>query len=359
MVNPAAKNRREAEVVNSHQNNNHPQSPTSEARMPNCSSCQVECRGKQCRPCYDAERRRDASNGTTYGLDSSQHLNVSQFDADLQLSNAAFTQGSDASEPDTPPTTLEEMFSIFLQMKSHFTKAVQERDVIIDALSKRVVTLEEAAKRAPKPSTNQGTADKVITDMKKEHAENIKTIKATVAAQQKTLEDLQHDKRVKNLVVTGIPESAGTIPDSRKEDQATTEAIFTAIGCPGVAPGRVTRLGKKREIATPGSNEAPPPPRPLLVTLNSVSEVRAIMNERHKLKDNQQYGRVFIKRDQHPLIRKEWNRLRDFARKEKAAPVNVGCTIKVDYERKAVTRDGVSILAFVSPFRDAGPNQSE
>ena len=88
-------------------------------------------------------------------------------------------------------------------------------------------------------------------------------------------------------------------------------------------------------------------------------DIVPIMNERHKLKDNEQYGRVFIKRDQHPLIRKEWNRLREFAKKEKAAPINVGCTIKVDYVKKAVTRDGDSILAFISPFRDVGPNQSE
>ena len=83
------------------------------------------------------------------------------------------------------------------------------------------------------------------------------------------------------------------------------------------------------------------------------------MKERHKLKDNHEYSRVFIKRDQHPLIRKEWNRLREFAKKEKVAPINVGCLIKVDYEKKAVTRDGESICEFQSPFQDAGPNQSE
>ena len=83
------------------------------------------------------------------------------------------------------------------------------------------------------------------------------------------------------------------------------------------------------------------------------------MNERHKLKDNELYGRVYVKRDQHPLIRKEWNRLREFAKKENVAPMNVGFDIKVDYEKRAVTRNGEPILEFVSPFQDAGPNRSE
>ena len=111
--------------------------------------------------------------------------------------------------------------------------------------------MEEAAKKS---ATSQKTPDNVITEMKKEHSENMKAMKATVAAQQKTLENLQHDKRAKNLVITGVPEPTGTPSDIRKEDQATTEAIFTSVGCPGVAPCRVTRLGTKREVPSSGED---------------------------------------------------------------------------------------------------------
>ena len=239
---------------------------------------------------------------------------MSHVGADLQLVNAAFANAPGVEEPetDTPPNNLAEMFNMFVQMKSQFTKAVMERDVKIEALSKKIIALEEAAKKPAKPA-NQKTPDNIITEMKKEYSENMKTMKATVAAQQKTLEDLQNDKRAKNLVITGVPEPTGSPPDVRKEDQATTERIFTTAGCPGVAPCRVIRLGKKREVQPQAAEDGqveeegrPPPPRPLLVTLNSVNEVRAVMKERHKLKDNHEYNRVFIKRDQHPLIRKEW-----------------------------------------------------
>ena len=187
------------------------------------------------------------------------------------------------------------------------------------------------------------------------------TIKATVAAQQKTLEDLQQDKRAKNLIITGVPEPEGnSIPDARKKDDSTIESLFTAVGCPGVCASRVTRLGKPRNPTpsndNPNAEPMPPPPRPLLVTLNSIVDVRAVTSNGHKLKDNNDFNRVYIKKDEHPLVRKEWNRLRAFARTEKAAPINVACNIRVDYKKKAVTRDGEPILEFVSPFRDAGPN---
>ena len=164
-----------------------------------------------------------------------------------------------------------------------------------------------------------------------------------------------------NLIITGVPEPEGSPLEARKEDESTVESIFTAVECPGVCPSSVTRLGRKRNPSPRNESNAVTedlPPRPLLVTLNTVAEVRAVTSNGYKLKENNAFRKVYLKRDEHPLIRKEWNRLRTFAKKEKDAPINVGCLIKVDYQKKAVTRDGESILEFVSPFRGAGPNHS-
>ena len=192
----------------------------------------------------------------------------------------------------------------------------------------------------------------------------MKTIKATVAAQQKTLEDLQHDKRVKNLVITGVPEPQGDNSDGRKEDQSTIEAIFAAVDCTAVKPHQIKRLGVKRNPLSPnngeeaGHNQTTPPARPLLVTLSTAADARRVLNKRHALKNNATFAKVYVKKDEHPLVRKEWSRLRAVARKEKAAPINVGCMIKLDYQKKAVTRDDVIIQEFVSPFRLQDPSTS-
>ena len=106
--------------------------------------------------------------------------------------------------------------------------------------------------------------------------------KATVAAQQKTLEDLQQEKRSKNIVITGVPEpEEGQNPtNAHQADKSTVDEILTAVGCPGIAPCRVTRLGNKRTTGAEtetDDNQRPQPPRPLLVTLGSVNDVRSVL----------------------------------------------------------------------------------
>ena len=144
----------------------------------------------------------------------------------------------------------------------------------------------------------------------------MKTMKETVAAQQKTLEDLQQDKRAKNLVITGIPEPEGarTPVEAHQADQSAVDEILAAVQCPGIAPCRVTRLGKKVDRGT--EDQQSPPPRPLLVSLSSVTDVRSVLIKSKELKEHATYSRLYLKRDELPLIRQEWKRLRDVARKE-------------------------------------------
>ena len=105
------------------------------------------------------------------------------------------------------------------------------------------------------------------------------------------------------------------------------------------------RLGKPRE-----ENE---PPRPLLVITNSIIEAKVVLEYASKLKEStkEEHRKVYIKKDLHPAIRREWKRLRDHAKQEREAPANVGCVIKVDYKKRAVTKDGEVVCKFVSPFQ--------
>ena len=131
---------------------------------------------------------------------------------------------------------------------------------------------------------------------------------------------------MKNLIITGVPEPTGPPTDARKADHAAVDSIFAAVECPGVCAYRVTRLGKKQGTQEENGNaprDSPPPPTPLLVSLNTVGEVRAVLTKSFNLKEKNEFKNVYIKKDEHPLVRKEWRRLRDFARKEKTAPINV------------------------------------
>ena len=41
-------------------------------------------------------------------------------------------------------------------------------------------------------------------------------------------------------------------------------------------------------------------------------------------KEQPSYSKVYVKTGDHPLVRKEWNRLREVACKEKSTPINAG-----------------------------------
>ena len=54
-------------------------------------------------------------------------------------------------------------------------------------------------------------------------------------------------------------------------------------------------------------------------------------------------SKVYIKKDQHPSVRKEWGRLHSVLKEEKAKAENVGCSITIDPRKREVLKDGVVI----------------
>ena len=296
--------------------------------------------------------------------DSAPQHDISGVMADLTFSNSSVTSNDimethNIDTEESSPESVADLYALVVQMRMDFSRALREKDETIAALSARVLTLEAGLKKKDAPNTSDNS--KIVTEMK-EYSSNMETMKETVAAQQKTLENLQQDRRAKNLVITGVTESTCSGKDAMIADESLVGGILAAIDCDGICPSRVARLGKKRDDAIENEvsteHQRPPAPRPLLVSLNTATDVRAVLMKTNKLKDNENFSNVYVKRDEHPLIRQEWKRLRSIARKEKAAPINAACLIKLDYRKKAVTRDGEIIEEFVSPFRPQGPNTS-
>lgn len=174
-------------------------------------------------------------------------------------------------------------------------------------------------------------------------------MKTAVAEQQRALEQLEGRDRERNLIFTGVAENKGG--KHWEKDEADIEGILVEIQCPGVVPAKVMRLGKPREEGAP--------PRPMLVITNTITEAKTVLENARKLKQSTKDDRrkVYIKKDQHPAVRREWKRLHDYAKAEREAPANVQCTIRVDYKKRAVTKDGEVVCQFVSPFQRQGPNK--
>ena len=182
----------------------------------------------------------------------------------------------------------------------------------------------------------------------------ITEVKQIVEAQQRTMEGIEARERAKHVIITGVKEAIGD--DATKKDEKEVEDILIATRSPGVVPAKIIRLGKPRQPTAAVPN---PSPRPILVKTNTASDAKCVVDGAKNLKNaGEKYKRVFVKKDQHPLVRKEWNRLREVLKREREAPINVGHEIKIDYKKKEIRRDDDLLIdSFQLPFPNRGPVQ--
>lgn len=55
------------------------------------------------------------------------------------------------------------------------------------------------------------------------------------------------------------------------------------------------------------------------------------------------FKKIYIKKDSHPGVRREWKRLKEAEKEEKRKPSNVGCNIRLDFKERVLYKDGVII----------------
>ena len=171
-------------------------------------------------------------------------------------------------------------------------------------------------------------------------SENSK-LHAMIMHQQNFLEGIDARERQRNAVVLGLPEDAD---DVGANDQDKLKAVLDAIEC----STSITDVNCKR-LGQANSNKK----RPLLITFSSkVSRDEVLQKAKHlKSQHSETLKKVFIKKDVHPMWRKEYERLRKVVREEKARSENAGAEILYDSRRRVVTRDGLVIDRFQPGFR--------
>ena len=172
--------------------------------------------------------------------------------------------------------------------------------------------------------------DEDRTEVKKLR-EDCSELRSIMTQQQRFMEQLVSRDRECNLIITGVPEREAF--EGAVKDLGKCRKILAAVGNGGVAL-EISRLGKAEEGRK----------RPILAKVANTEVRDGILENTRALKDaGPSYRRIYVKKDLHPAIRKEWKRLRDVVAAEKAKPVNQGCTITLDYKTRQVTRDGIMI----------------
>ena len=163
-------------------------------------------------------------------------------------------------------------------------------------------------------------------------------IQKVVDNHQNFLEKTDSFRRECNVVVYGLPENEDI------EDAEQIKELLQVMECPDTVPEKYIRLGKTREptveteSASTNEDNTPrsPPPRPLLVVCKSRHDKADILTKTKNLAAVEKFKKVYVKKDQTPHERKEWTRLREILKREKARPTNAGMSVKIDYRSKSV-----------------------
>ena len=159
---------------------------------------------------------------------------------------------------------------------------------------------------------------------------------------QRFMEGLDSHQRGRNVIMLGVPESGDTFGD---DDVVRATNIIEKTGAmTGGAVGEVIvrRLGELRS----GRDN-----RPLHVTLEDHGRQWKLLQNSKHLKEITGYSTVYIKKDIHPTIRYELNRLRKREREEKEKVANRGATIVYDWRARVLKRNDVVIDRFNPSFQ--------
>ena len=147
-------------------------------------------------------------------------------------------------------------------------------------------------------------------------------------------EKFDASQRETKLVLLGVPDEQESL-DGAINDDTKLRRVWEAIEETGVPIKSHQRLG--RQVA--GRR------RPILVNVASKEHRDAVIEKAKKLKNDrrEEFQHVFIKKDVHPAVRKEWGRLRGVLKKETEKAENVGVRIHLDTRERKIYRNDVVI----------------
>ena len=141
----------------------------------------------------------------------------------------------------------------------------------------------------------------------------IEALESVVIEMQKSINMIDQDKRKSNIIVTGLPETAVTMPSSMEGcDPVTiendTDKVSTMLSIISqdeqnfnVNEWDISRIGKPRQGGT----------RALKIIMSSPEERDDVLSIASKLKTaGDTWKKVYIKKDLHPVYIKENNRIR-------------------------------------------------
>ena len=164
-----------------------------------------------------------------------------------------------------------------------------------------------------------------LTDVIKKQSE-------VILQHQLFLEQLDRKNRENNLVLFGIPDERSAFDGVTSEEDKIQKVLGKVETDSDAVVRSHRRLGPVNDDR----------PRPVLIRVDSKFIRDKVLEKAKKLKDlNDPFKKVYIKKDSHPEVRKEWKRLRNAEEAEKRN--NVDSDIRLDFKQRVLYKDGCII----------------
>ena len=171
--------------------------------------------------------------------------------------------------------------------------------------------------------------------------DSFKDIYKTLEYLQRFAEGLDAHQRGRNLILLGVPETDGHLGTTELERIENVIEKTGAMSKDEIGETQVKRLGSDTSRR----------PRPLLINLEDNNRQRKIIMNAKNLKNIPGYSDIYIKKDVHPTVRHEFNRLRKAEKEMKANPDNRGADIRYDHKDRVITRNGIVVDRFSPAFQ--------
>lgn len=163
----------------------------------------------------------------------------------------------------------------------------------------------------------------------------------TIHHQQLFLEYLDGKERRNNIVITGLHEETDEMGSTDVEKIKTVLDVTRYSEPFDVSEWSIRRLGQQNS----GKK------RPIHITVSSPQQRDNILKVAKNLKQaGGNMASVYIKKDTHPAVRKEYARIKKREKEEKDKPANAGTNIEYDWKNRVLMRDGLIIDRFMPRF---------
>ena len=137
------------------------------------------------------------------------------------------------------------------------------------------------------------------------------------------MEELDARDRECNLSVTGVPDGQESLA-GMTNDMDKCKHVLEIVEASDIKID-ASRLGAFDQDRA----------RTILVRTSYRAERDRVLEKTKKLKDaGEPFKDIYIKKDVHPSVRREWSRLREAEKAECEKPNNQGCDIRFDTKRR-------------------------